>query len=230
MTVVGAPSSIGPWVRRVVVGVSSRSRSRKLEAILACVPKGARVLAVGVEGDGGYAAGCSDTGNQIERGLLAAGRHVTAVAFYAAPASLRDDGATLLRGDGRHLPFVDDAFDVVISNAVLEHVGGPEEARRLVVESLRVARSLAIHATPNRWFPVETHTRVPLLHWLPRRIHPRLFRRCSAYRWGDQDWLFGGREVVALSPGGRLIESWPPIWPISVLVAWGSPDSGRLDG
>lgn len=173
-----------------MVRVSSQSRARKLEAILALVPAGARVLAVGVEGDGGYSAGCSDTGNQIERGLLRAGRGVTALAYYEAPLSLRDDGATLLRGDGKRLPFVDDSFDVVFSNAVVEHIGGPREARRFLDESRRVARLLVIHTTPNRWFPIETHTRLPLLHWLPRRFHPRLLGRNPNFRWGDDDWLF----------------------------------------
>jgi SAM-dependent methyltransferase len=229
LTGLGVRRGLGQPARRIVVWVSTRSRAQKLETILAHVPAGARVLAVGVEGDGGYALGCSDTGNQIERGLLRAGRDVTAVAFFAVPTSLGDDGAALLRGDGRHLPFVDDAFDVVLSNAVLEHVGGPEEAQKFVVESLRVAKALAIHATPNRWFPLETHTRIPLVHWLPRRLHPRLFRRRSAYRWSDDDWLFSKQEVLALSPGGRMIGGWPSRWPISFLVAWGSPSPGRPD-
>lgn len=207
-------------MRSAVVGVSSRSRSRKLETILALVPADASILAVGVEGDGGYGAGCSDTGNQIERGLLRAGRAVTAVAYFAAPSSLREAGATLLRGDGKRLPFADDRFDVVVSNAVVEHIGGPDEARRFVLESLRVAKSLVIHTTPNRWFPVETHTRRLLVHWLPRRLHPRLFGHSRNYRWGPGDWLFSRWELVALAPGGGLVDAWPRRWPISLVAAW----------
>ena len=191
--------------------------------ILALVPAHARILAVGVEGDGGYSAGCSDTGNQIERGLLRGGSDLTAVAYLAAPLSLRAEGATLMRADGKLLPFVDGSFDVVISNAVVEHIGGPGEARRFLAESQRVARTLVIHTTPNRWFPIETHTRLPLLHWLPRRLHPKLFGQNSNYRWGHGDWLFSGRELVALSPGGRLIGGWPRWWPMSLVAAWPSP-------
>jgi len=193
--------------------------------MLALVPAGARILAVGVEGDGGYDAGCSDTGNQIERGLLRAGRLVTAVAYFAAPGSLREAGATLLRGDGKRLPFADHCFDVVVSNAVVEHIGGPEEARRFVLESLRVAKDLVVHTTPNRWFPIETHTRRPLMHWLPRRLHPRLFGRSPNYRWGPGDWLFSQRELVSLAPGGRLVGGWPRRWPMSLVAAW--PQAGH---
>jgi SAM-dependent methyltransferase len=181
---------------------------------------GASVLAVGVEGDGGYGAGCSDTGNQIEWALLHAGHPVTALAYFAAPMSLREEGATLLRGDGRCLPFVDNSFDVVVSNAVVEHVGGPEEARRFVVESLRVAKVIVIHTTPNRWFPIETHTRLPLVHWLPRHLHPRLFGGSANFQWGAGDWLFSKRELLALSPGGRVVGRWPRLWPVSYVAVW----------
>lgn len=209
-------------VRRFVVGVSSRSRDNKLRTILALVPAGAHVLAVGVEGDGGYEAGCSDTGNQIERGLLRSGRDVTAVAYFATPTSLREEGATLLRGDGKRLPFTDGSFDVVLSNAVVEHIGGPLEARIFLAESRRVASALVLHTTPNRWFPIETHTRLPLVHWLPRRLHPRMFGRSSNYRWTQAEWLFSRRELLALAPGGRVVGGWPRAWPVSLVAAWPS--------
>jgi SAM-dependent methyltransferase len=65
------------------------------------------------------------------------------------------------------LPFDDDSFDIACSNAVIEHVGGAEQRREFIKEHLRVARSLFITA-PNRWFPVEHHTGIPLLHYTPR--------------------------------------------------------------
>jgi SAM-dependent methyltransferase len=72
---------------------------------------------------------------------------------------------------GKPLPFPDQSFDVAYSNAVLEHVGGPEQRRFFIAEALRVARAVFI-AVPNRWFPFEHHTGVPLLHYAPK-----LFRR-----------------------------------------------------
>ena len=85
--------------------------------------------------------------------------------------------ARYVQGDALALPFEDGEFDVAFSNAVIEHVGGPEEQRRFVDEALRVARR-AFVTTPNRWFPVEVHTRLPLVHWLPdaaraSRVRPR---------------------------------------------------------
>jgi hypothetical protein len=59
------------------------------------------------------------------------------------------------------------AFDAMLSNAVIEHVGDEDAQRRFVGEHRRVRRHWII-TTLNRWFPAETHTLVPLLHWLER--------------------------------------------------------------
>ena len=82
-----------------------------------------------------------------------------------------------VQGDACALPFPDQSFDVVFSNAVIEHVGDAERQRLFVAEALRVGRRVFL-TTPNRWFPIEVHTRLPLVHWLPEarcrsRLRPR---------------------------------------------------------
>jgi hypothetical protein len=76
-------------------------------------------------------------------------------------------GLTFIRGDGRELPFKDRSFDFVHSSAVLEHVGSRERQRQFLREIWRVARKGIFVTTPNRWFPIEFHTLLPLAHWLP---------------------------------------------------------------
>jgi SAM-dependent methyltransferase len=73
----------------------------------------------------------------------------------------------LVVADGRRLPFADGEFDVALSNAVVEHVGDADDQRAFVHELCRVARAVFV-STPNRWFPIEVHTLLPLVHWLPR--------------------------------------------------------------
>ncbi len=68
--------------------------------------------------------------------------------------------------DGLKLPFRDASFDLVYSNAVIEHVGDGADQRRFMAEHRRVGRCWVV-TTPNRWFPIESHTRMVLLHWLP---------------------------------------------------------------
>ena len=83
-------------------------------------------------------------------------------------------GVRFVQGDGLALPFADRSFDVVHSSAVIEHVGSFDNQARLVAECARVARHGVFVTTPNRWFPIEVHTSLPLIHWLPKARHRAL--------------------------------------------------------
>ncbi len=76
-------------------------------------------------------------------------------------------GMKFVRADGRKLPFGDHEFDYVHSSAVLEHVGSRAQQVAFLRESWRVARKGLFVTTPNRWFPIEFHTVMPFVHWLP---------------------------------------------------------------
>jgi SAM-dependent methyltransferase len=109
----------------------------------------------------------------------------------------RHPGVTFVQADGRDLPFPDKSFDVVHANAVVEHVGRRPEQARFAAELVRVGRSVFM-TTPNRWFPIETHSMLPFLHWLPR---PAVERIARAIREPDLTWwLLGRREFKALFP------------------------------
>jgi len=86
-------------------------------------------------------------------------------------------GVTFVKGDGLDLPFQDRSFDIVHSSAVLEHVGNFANQARLIRECARVARKAICLTTPNRWFPIEFHTVLPLVHWLPKPTFRGLMRR-----------------------------------------------------
>jgi ubiquinone/menaquinone biosynthesis C-methylase UbiE len=84
--------------------------------------------------------------------------------------------------DGINLPFRDGAFDLVFSNAVIEHVGGEAAQRSFVAEHERVGQHWII-TTPNRLFPVEAHTHVIFRHmkrsWNDPRSAPTVSRLLS---------------------------------------------------
>jgi SAM-dependent methyltransferase len=76
----------------------------------------------------------------------------------------------LLSGaETRRLPWHSDSFDLVLAIGVVEHL--PPDRRSQVDEYYRVLAPgghIAILDTPNRYFPLETHSiGLPLVQWLP---------------------------------------------------------------
>src|SRR5215467_14565927 len=86
------------------------------------------------------------------------------------------------------LPFNDQEFDIVFSNAVIEHVGSRERQRAFASEVCRVGRRIFV-TTPNRWYPVEFHTRLPLTHWFPQPVYRKLWKFMGLDDWADEENL-----------------------------------------
>jgi len=176
--------------------ISLRSREQKLRLFLELLEPGpdTTVVDVGVT-DASFGAGSTD--NFFEA-LYPWPDRITAVGdtglqrFRAAFPQVR-----AVQADGRKLPFGDGEFDLGFSNAVVEHVeGGRAGQRRFVHELARVAQRVFV-TTPNRFFPVEVHTRLPLVHWLPPSARDRLIRAGGFDATLD---LLGPRELASLFP------------------------------
>jgi SAM-dependent methyltransferase len=180
-------------LRRVASRVSMRSRERKLQLFLDLLQPGPEttVVDVGVT-DAPFGAGSTD--NFFE-------------ARYPWPAQITGVGHTELdrfsaafpvvravQADGRDLPFADGEFDLAFSNAVVEHVAGGREGQRAFVHELcRVAQRVFV-TTPNRRFPLEVHTLLPFVHWLPKGPRDRLLP------YDDVLDPLSAKELAALFP------------------------------
>ena len=75
--------------------------------------------------------------------------------------------------DACKLPWPDKYFDIVYSNAVIEHVGDFERQKKMAAETMRVGKRWFV-TTPNRWFPFEFHMRLPFVTWLPGNGYLRI--------------------------------------------------------
>lgn len=145
------------------------------------------VLDVGVTSDQSY-----ESSNYLEAWLQNKSR-ITALGMDDAQfLEAKYPGLRFIKGDGLGLPFEAKTFDVVHASAVLEHVGCFENQVRLIAECARVARRSFYVTTPNRFFPVEFHTILPFVHWLPRTW----FRKLMAV---------SGREFFALEENLNLM-------------------------
>ena len=100
--------------------------------------------------------------------------------------------------DGNRFPFDAGSFDIIWSNAVIEHVGRREKQVLFLKEIKRVGKTAFI-TTPNRYFPVEIHTRTILLHFLPRRIFYK-YLNLVGKKWATGNYmnLLSKRAIVDL--------------------------------
>ena len=98
-------------------------------------------------------------------------------------------GLALVQADARALPFSAGSFDFVYSHAVIEHLGSRAQQARFLAEALRVARRGILITTPNRWHPLETHTGLPLLHFLPAPFYRRLYRLLGKGMYATEETL-----------------------------------------
>jgi SAM-dependent methyltransferase len=85
-------------------------------------------------------------------------------------------GAKFIRTvSGAAFPFDNKQYDIVFCSAVIEHVGDYPAQASFLQECLRVGKKVYI-TTPNKNFPIEMHTYLPLVHLLPRKIHQGILR------------------------------------------------------
>jgi SAM-dependent methyltransferase len=186
---------------RLADAVSLRSRKRKLRLFLDELQPTAETTVLDVGADElafGEGEACG-TLNFFEE-LYPWPERITALGLQDGSGfRARYPHVRYVQGDACSLPFEDGGFDIVFSNAVIEHVGGRERQRQLVSEALRVGRRVFL-TTPNRRFPLEVHTRLPFVHWLPDRLAYRAYDSLGKGFAKDIRLLSAG-EFASLFPG-----------------------------
>ncbi|MDA8537601.1 hypothetical protein N9K55_02705 [Candidatus Pelagibacter bacterium] len=90
--------------------------------------------------------------------------------------------------------------DLVISNATLEHVGNFLEQKKMVSNIINLSKKLFIISTPNRFYPIDFHTKLPLIHWLPKSVHRKIlnFLGMHFYEKEENLNLLGLNEIKNL--------------------------------
>jgi SAM-dependent methyltransferase len=127
--------------------------------------------------------------------------------------------------EDERLPFPDKSFDIVYSNAVLEHVGDAARRQRFLAELERVGRRVFV-AVPNGWFPIEHHTALPFIHYVPS-LFRAIVRRTDMKFWAQPENLdfLSARELRRAWPRGdaRVLWGGIPLGPFSSNLVLVSP-------
>ena len=69
--------------------------------------------------------------------------------------------------------------DLVISNATIEHVGSVANQAKMITNIIKLSKKFFILTTPNRYHPIDFHTKLPLIHWLPKNLHRKILNKIN---------------------------------------------------
>jgi hypothetical protein len=105
--------------------------------------------------------------------------------------------------DGCALPFPDKSFDIVYSNAVLEHLPGADLVQRFAAEVQRVGRGWFV-TTPNFWYPFDPHYHLPFVQLMSQEAQRGLVQTLGKTPY-DYLHLFSKRELRGLFPTSQVI-------------------------
>ena len=64
--------------------------------------------------------------------------------------------------------------DLVISNATIEHVGNFYNQIKMIKNIKKLSKKFFVITTPNRYYPIDFHTKLPFIHWLSKKVHKKI--------------------------------------------------------
>lgn len=212
--------------QRVLKNLSHRSRTKKfdlLNSVFQARPQD-RVLDVGASGEVFLRYTFEDVYPFPER-IVAGGATVSEILctrrYYPRPQYAVFDGCAL--------PFPDKSFDLVFSNAVIEHILGEGRQQKFAQEIMRVGKSWFV-TTPNYWYPFESHYHLPFIQFMPRPLERQYNRLLGTHipKGQVQDLgLLSARELRRLFPSGEIRKVRVTFWPETLVAYRIDPNRSR---
>lgn len=172
--------------------VMHRSRSKKLDHFYSLCEQQSNVLDVGVSKHKS-----NDHENMFLNTFRFDSNQYTGLAIQPMKEIAEmHPGKRFVEYPGGAFPFRDKEFDWVFSNAVIEHVGVDEEKILFINEMLRVSKNV-FFTTPNKYFPIESHTNVIFRHWFTNSFHKWAKKKYPKWR-EERLLLLGSNDLKKL--------------------------------
>lgn len=203
--------------------ISRRARAKRAALFRSLFTPGAETRILDLGSGGGVHISAVLEGTPVRPASV----HVADIRPASVERGSREYGYTsvLIAEDGA-LPFPDGFFDIVYCSSVIEHVTVPKHlvwklrSERLFRERAfarqkafadeirRVGRHFFVQ-TPYRHFPIEAHSWLPFLAWLPRPLLIDTLRAVNPFwiRQTAPDWhLLDKKQFAHLFEGAQIID------------------------
>jgi SAM-dependent methyltransferase len=125
----------------------------------------------------GIEVGCQHGALTEQMGRLTRVPKWTGIDPALTEKTVTDRGCTLYPARASGLEFPDETFDVALFANVFEHIP-PDERDVSLREIYRVLKSggIVVGQLPNPYFPIESHSRLPFMGWLPTKWQHRYWK------------------------------------------------------
>lgn len=173
----------------------------------------------------------SETGSNIHAVLQGTSFRPQNIYIADIDSSFIKKGATtygfvpVLISESKQLPFDDGFFDIVYCSSVIEHVTVPKEQvwslfsgkefknkslnrqKEFANEIRRLGKQYFVQ-TPYKHFPIESHSWLPFIGWLPRKVLIPTLKFTNAFwvKKTSPDWyLLNRNEMSSLFPDANIV-------------------------
>ena len=105
------------------------------------------------------------------------------------------EGIPLQNGAAENIPFPDNYFDCVVLANVYEHIDPSKyDAALLEIRRVLTDGGILVGQLPNPYFPIESHSRLPFMGWLPIQLQ-KIYWRLTPSPWQHDFYVVTIRDL-----------------------------------
>ena len=103
--------------------------------------------------------------------------------------------------------------DLVVSNATIEHVGNTLNQKKMLENVIKLTKKIFVITTPNKFYPIELHTKIPLIHWLPKSIYRKILKFLGLCFYANEENL----NLLSVNELKKMLDNYKIIYEIKFI-------------